>query len=304
MPRIVPAMRVSQRMTMQSVWLVRPESTRPQLEGAPNVQKANILPRLQLQERAHAWCAQRIQTHLKGVVRSQIVRVTWATLEAMVTRVKSVKQASIRRFLGLVPVLNVQAVSIHPCRVFGLACGARQTLIHHKGALSRVIVRVKLDTTKTQVHAGNVPRENSRSRSVTRRAATVQQENIRPRLVKRPHPRASYARRANTARLQDEHRAAGYVPQASIRDNKEQKLQGSVRTVPQTRHRLQVAMMMATAQSSAHQDGLDRLALARSVPLARTRQKEGAEAVCRVQKTHTALKKGSHCVRAMPAMRG
>ena len=200
--------------------------------------------------------------------------------------------------------MTVQAVSIHPFRVFRLACRARQILIHHQGAPSRVIVPVKLDTTKTRVHAGNVPRENSRSRSATRLAATVQQENIRPRLVKFPHPSASCARRANTARRQDEQKAAGYVTQASIPDNKQQKLQGSVRTVPQTRHRLQVAMMMATAQSCAHQDGLDRLALARCVPLARTRQKQGAEAVCRVQKTHTASKKGSHCVRAMPAMRG
>jgi hypothetical protein len=151
--------------------------------------------------------------------------------------------------------------------VFRLACRARQILIHHQGAPSRVIVRVKLDTTITQVYAGIVPRENSRSRSATRRAATVQQENIRPRLVSRPQPRASCARQANTAIRQDEQKAACYVPQANFPDNKEQKLQGSVRTVPQTRHRLQVARKKATAQSSAHQDGLDRLGACTLCPI-------------------------------------
>ena len=59
----------------------------------------------------------------------------------------------------------------------------------------------------------------------------------------------------------------------------------------------------ATARTYAQQAGQDPQALARSASSASTSQTLGAEAVCHVLPTHTALSQGRRRARAMPASR-
>ena len=74
-------------------------------------------------------------------------------------------------------------------------------------------------------------------------------------------------------------------------------------TVPPARPQLLVVIRKATAPRYAQQAGLVSQALARSASSASTSQTLGAEAVCHVRPTHTALSQGRRRARAMPASR-
>ena len=80
--------------------------------------------------------------------------------------------------------------------------------------------------------------------------------------------------------------------------------QTCVRTVPPASRHPLVAIRRATVPGhNVQQAGLSSQALARSASSASTNQTLGAEAVCHVLPTHTALSQGRRRARAMPASR-
>lgn len=119
--------------------------------------------------------------------------------------------------------------------------------------MTRMTVCVRLDITKTQVHARNVGKESSKSRWAMGRAAIVKPARIPRRSVKRQVPRALRARQVNTVRLRDGELIASCVLRANTQTNQEHQPRASARSVPQERHHQQAAMQWMTAYLSARQ---------------------------------------------------
>ena len=256
--RIVSAMQGSPCPDPAHVSNARRASTKPTAGTgrARTAGQAHTPRQSQLLPTAHARHALPIQMRQPGVMLSRIAAAIPATPESMVANAQSAWQASIRMFLDLVPVVSAQAANTQRWRVPRRKKSAHlvhRIRLYYQVAMTRMTVCVRLDITKTQVHARNVGKESSKSRWAMRHAAIVQPARIPRRSVKRQVPRAFGARQVNTVRLRDGELIASCVLRANTQTNQEHQPRASARSVPQERHHQQAAMQWMTAPLIARQ---------------------------------------------------